>query len=336
MHSTTKSLIGLLSLLPALAFADHTTIGLQSNVTGPSTTSSAEPMDTGRFGITLQYQQVDFESISAAEFEHAAEQGENLHATDSISNTGFTLTYGITDRLTLSFSIANINRSGLIEAAHHDDGEEAEAGHHDDGDEEIIEQLGSASGIGDARLYVGYQLWSNDNTSTSVYFGMQMPTGETGETSRDGHRLETEFQPGSGSWDPLLALAFTQRFSSWTFNSNVIYTFATEGSQDTDLGNVFNYNLAMTHPLPKFGPFNESPWNLDFIFEVNGEWRDRVDIAGETEFNSGGNLVYFAPGLSLSNDKFSINASISKAMENLNGVQSEPDTRFVVDFSWAL
>ena len=165
---------------------------------------------------------------------------------------------------------------------------------------------------------------------------MELATGETGETSRDGHRLENEFQPGSGSWDPLLAFALTRRFDNWTFHSNVIYTFATEGSQKTNLGDVFNYNVAMTHALPKFGLLSESSWHLDFVFEMNGEWRDRVYIAGETEFNSGGNIIYFAPGLSLRNDKLSINASISKAVENLNGVQSEPELRFVLDFGWAL
>ena len=226
-------------------------------------------MELGRFGISLQYQQVDFKSISAAEFENAAEQDRDLHATDSISNSGFTLTYGVSDRLTLGFSIANIRRTGLIEAAHHDD--EGEEPHHDGGEEDVIENLGSASGLGDARLYAGYQFWSNGNTSTSVYFGVELPTGETSESSRAGHRLETEFQPGSGSWDPLLAFALTQRFDNWTFNSNVIYTFATEGSQKTNLGDIFNYNLAMTHALPKFGLLRESPWNLDFVFEVNGE-----------------------------------------------------------------
>jgi len=324
MQNTSKLLIGLLGLLPAVAFADHTTIGLQGNVTGPSTTSSANPMDAGKMGFTLQFQQLNFDAISDADFEHAAENDEDVHGTDSITNTGFAFTYGMSDRLTLGFSIANIRRSGLVEAAHHDD--EGEAGPHAE-EEEIIEHLGSASGLGDARLYASYQLFSGASSSTSVLFGIKAPTGETGEVSNDGERLEAEFQPGSGSWDTLLGLAFTQQLSSWTINSNVLYTFASEGSQDTDLGDVFNYNLAASHALPKFGPFNESPWNLDFVFEVNGGWRDNVKIAGESERHSGGNIIYFAPGLSLSNDKIFINASISKAVDNLNGIQSEPETR---------
>ncbi|MBL4820969.1 MAG: transporter [Gammaproteobacteria bacterium] len=342
MKKLTNLFVSSLTLLPAIALADHTTIGLQSSVTGPSTTSSANLMEAGQSGITLQFQQVDFKSISEADFAHASEHDEGLHGTDSINSRGFTFTYGLTERLTLGFSIADIRRSGLVEAAHHhEDEHEAELeeqfdGHHDEEEEEIIERLGSAGGIGDARLYANYQLFSSGSRSASMLFGIKAPTGESDEKSRDGHRLETEFQPGSDSWDPLLGIAFSQQFNNWTLNSNLLYSFTTEGAQDTDLGDVFNYNFALSHALPQFGPLEGSSWKVNFSLELNGEWRDKVEIAGATETNSGGSITYLAPGFSFNNDRIYINASVGKALENLNGIQSEPDTRFIVDFGWAL
>ena len=53
-------------------------------------------------------------------------------------------------------------------------------------------------------------------------------------------------------------------------------------------------------------------------------------IAGQSNPNSGGNVVYLAPGIRLSQDKVSGFVSVGVPVINdLNGLQSEPDVRFV-------
>jgi hypothetical protein len=292
-------------------------------------------MEAGETGFSLQYQRIGFKSISNADFEHAAEHDEDVHGTDTITNTAVNFTWAYSDRLTFGFSVPHIERTGLVEAAHHDDEEEPhgeEESHAEEEGEEIIEHLGSASGIGDARLFANYQLWSDNQSSASLLFGVKAPTGENDETSREGERLESEFQPGSGSWDSMLGVAYSRQLGSWNFDSNLLYSFVSEGSQDTDLGDIFNYNLAFSYPLPEINLFGNQSWQPAFLFEVNGEWRDQVEINDITEDNSGGNLLYFAPGITLSSDDWFISASISKAMENLDGIQSEPNTRFILNF----
>ena len=54
--------------------------------------------------------------------------------------------------------------------------------------------------------------------------------------SSDGERLETEHQPGTGSWDPLVGFAASKRWGPVSLDGNALYQFSTKGAQDTELG----------------------------------------------------------------------------------------------------
>ena len=41
----------------------------------------------------------------------------------------------------------------------------------------------------------------------------------------------------------------TQRFGAWSFDANVLYVLATKGAQQTDLGDRFQYNAAISYRL---------------------------------------------------------------------------------------
>jgi hypothetical protein len=57
-----------------------------------------------------------------------------------------------------------------------------------------------------------------------------------------------EFQPGSGSWDGLFGLAVSQRLTSAvSFHANVLAIANGTGAQNTNLGNHFLYNAALSH-----------------------------------------------------------------------------------------
>ena len=65
----------------------------------------------------------------------------------------------------------------------------------------------------------------------------------------EGALFETEFQPGTGSWDWLLGAAFTQQFGSWSFDTNVLYVGVSTGAQQTNMGDRFFYNAAVSYRL---------------------------------------------------------------------------------------
>ena len=69
---------------------------------------------------------------------------------------------------------------------------------------------------------------------------------------------------------------------------------------------------------------------VDAVLEINGEWQVKQDIAGETDPNSGGNVVFLSPGVRLTSNAWSGFVSFGLPIVNgLNGEQSEPEYRLV-------
>lgn len=67
---------------------------------------------------------------------------------------------------------------------------------------------------------------------------------------------------------------------------------------------------------------------LDLVLELNGEWHDKEEVAGEREKNSGGNVVFLSPGVRLSFDKVSGFVSFGvPIINNMNGIQADADYR---------
>jgi len=97
---------------------------------------------------------------------------------------------------------------------------------------------------------------------------------------------------------------------------------------------VFNYNLTFTYGLIGDGHTDHSHDELtsNLVFEINGEWRDQMQINGVNGSNSGGNVIYFSPGITLSKAVWSLSVSYGRAMTNLKGLQSKPEDRMIVQF----
>ena len=106
------------------------------------------------------------------------------------------------------------------------------------------------------------------------------------------------------------------------FDSNVLYTVATEGTQNTDLGDRFQYNFAVSYRLTSGarqvsngghahahdGGHEHSHGNsgpaLDLVLELNGEWQAEQETNDISDPNSGGNTLFLSPGLRLSQDEW--------------------------------
>jgi hypothetical protein len=157
----------------------------------------------------------------------------------------------------------------------------------------------------------------------------------------------------------LLGLAWTHHEGKWSYDANVLYTLATTGTQNTDLGDRFQYNFAVSYRLTSLGS-GEHPMfhgaeaheegddghhheqghestgpSLDLVLELNGEWHAEQVTNGISDPNSGGNTVFISPGLRLSQDKWSGFVSMGiPIVDDLNGIQSEPDWRVIAGATW--
>jgi hypothetical protein len=280
--------------------------------------------------------------------------GKHIHAhsLDAILAPTLVYAYGVTNDLTIIGRLPVIIRQDIRE------------GHHSHGPAgNTVDARGDASGIGDIALLGQYRFFNDRATRTeaALLLGVKTPTGKSSVGDSAGERFEAEFQPGTGSWDGLFGLALTQRSGAWSFDANVLYQLATTGTQDTDLGDRLQYNLAVSYriagsnsgfgkpmragvlPEPMYhgGPKQRghahahdappaaptSP-TLDLVLELNGEWHGRQEIAGAKDENSGGNVVYLSPGARLSFGTLSGFASVGIPVANhVNGTQAEPASR---------
>ena len=321
IRSTATSTSLILALSTSLTWADHPTIGLQGAAAGPITTTTAHTLPQGQWVIALDTQHINFDAVPAARLARLSEADEDVHSTDKLTRTALNLAYGVSDTLTLGVSLPYVSRENLTETAH-------------EGGDEPFEALGDADGLGDLQLFAAVNAWQSDNGNQriAVLGGIKAPTGKTSARSDEGERLEVEIQPGSGSWDPFLGLAYSHQQGRWGFDTNVLYTKVNSGSQSTDLGDVFNYNAAVSYSLSGATDdgHDHAHARTSLVLEVNGEWRDRIDIGDETENNSGGNVVYLAPGVVTQLGQWSAGLSVGvPVVNNLYGEQSDPELRLI-------
>jgi hypothetical protein len=127
--------------------------------------------------------------------------------------------------------------------------------------------------------------------------------------------LETEHQPGSGSWDPIFGAAGSLPLGGVQLAASALYQLSIEGAQRTRLGSRLQAGIALSH---HFGPqaalhrdahnhhhgdeldeHSDAPRHsgIDGFIELAGEWEGRQRIGRDVEEASGGKWVYFAPGV---------------------------------------
>jgi hypothetical protein len=335
-------------LLATPAFAHHPSGAGSTGEAGPIFTVPATTLEQGQSSAAVVFEYLKFDALSDAQL---AVPG-HPHSLDAILAPSLLYSYGITDDVTLTLRLPFVRRTNIREGHVH-------------GGVPEVDQLGDSAGFGDLSLFGQYRFFRHRATQTEVAFlaGLKLPTGDTSVSTADGsERFETEFQPGSGAWEGSFGLAVTKRFGAWSLDANVLYTVAGEGAQQTDLGDRFQYNAAVSYRLTgglsgpwrpmRAGALPEPMYHggpkahahdhehadepraapkgpaLDLVLELNGEWHAHETIGGATDPNSGGNVVFLSPGLRLSYDKWSGSVSVGVPVANeLNGIQAEPDWR---------
>ena len=337
------------------AFAHHPGGIGNSGGAGPINTISASTLDQGQTvaGVVVDYTRLN--TLNDATLANAAANGvDGVHGLRSIAAYSTVLGYGVTKDVMVGLRLPYVSRTG-IKAGELDP---------DTGDVSVLDH-GSSRGFGDVTA-LGQYRFLNDTSrrfEMAALAGFIAPTGSTNRLSRQGELLDAEFQPGSGAWSGIFGLALTKRSGMWSFDTNVLYVATTEGTQRTDLGDQLLYNAAISYRLnglpalgggavnayrngPMFhgavphdhgadGHAHSEPATssgaglaLDLVLELNGEQHAKQQVSGVKDLNSGGNVVYVAPGLRLSHDKWSAFVSVGVPVyKDLSGLQPEPDVR---------
>jgi hypothetical protein len=341
---------GAILLTPLDCLADHVGLQIDGGAGSAFTTMGAETLPKSEQALSLQYQHVKLDELSD---EVLLESEEALHSIGEFSQATIGYSLGISDYFTLSAVLPYVNRDDFRESIHdhHDEPEEPE--HHDEEEssehhEEEAASEGEVissdiSGWGDLSLLGRLALNGSDASNRyALLAGLKAPTGSTSEKLANGERAEVEHQPGSGSWDGLLGFAYSTRLNSeWSVSSNLLYQLTTEGKRDTEIGDSLMYNGAViwtpashSHHGDAHSSHVDQTWQ--FVLEVNGEWRDKTEVDGASDKNTGGNVIFGTAGVRWGYGDWSTHLAFAAPFyEDFNGTQSEPEWRLSTGISMA-
>lgn len=334
------------------AVADHPAVAFGSEASGPINTVSATALPIGALVVGLRNEFIERDALSDRALQAGAGDGHEVHSVSSINSTSLSLAYGVSETVSLSLRLPWIRRNDIREAhATEDDGHDEHHEHatapdtHEGGSN--IDSHGDAAGVGDLVLLSNWRIHHDEQLDVALQAGFEAPTGATRERDR-GERLEGEFQPGSGSWDGLFGIAASRRFAGFGVHANLLYKLNTEGAQHTAIGDALFYNVGVVrtirgvaddhhvHPTHAQERAPHGHLRIEAIIELNGErrWHNRID--GSKEPNSGGDVLYFSPGLRLSFGKLSAFVSGGiPVIDDAHGEQTDVDFRLIGGLGYA-
>lgn len=318
------------------AHAHCPTFGGGIGIAGPVTAFSAPTLPKKKWSLGFRAEYVNFNSLSAGELERLAMDARSAHSMDSQFVYSLGAAYGVTDDLTVGVSLPYVQRESIGAVHIHGDGGMPMG---------MVHDLGDSDGLGDLTLFAQYRVVRKlyEGIDAALLVGIKAPTGETRNKS-GSLRIETEHQPGSGSWDPIVGLAVSKRFERLSLHASGLYTVATEGSQETDLGDRAQVNLAAAWRMggksgygdcdeifEYFYPESRSRWLTDLVLELNGQWQEKSKKQGVFNDSWGGTILYASPGARVTFDnRYTASLSVGiPVYQQLNGHQSEVDYRIV-------
>lgn len=270
----------LCSLVALNAQADHPITTLGDSAAGAINTPSATTAAAGALGVSLQFQVIEFEPLTDAQI--IASGG---HSTDRVLSPSLAFSWGLTDKLSLGASLPYVERQNFRQSSAHEHANGDDHAHGEDpsgtgaadladevfhgageladptgASEEaaVAQSVGDISGLGDATVYAQYNLWNDGRSAWSVLGGLKLPTGRT-DVQFAGELIETAHQPGSGSTDYLLGVIASHRLGDWALDGAVSWLATTVGDQDTEMGDVLNYNLSLARRFSGGGDAHHAP-----------------------------------------------------------------------------
>jgi hypothetical protein len=172
-----------------------------------------------------------------------------------------------------------------------------------DGALESEHMTGGATGLGDVSVLGRYTVFTHHTLDSSTLlagvFGVKLPTGSTNKHSDQGEYLDSHLQLGTGSTDLLLGVSANHVLGRYSFSANVLGAITGEGETGHTkhrFGNSLNYDVTGKYRITP-AVVGESSNELFLSLGVNGEYRKREKLDGDTVPDSGGNTIYLAPGI---------------------------------------
>lgn len=265
-------MVGLLILnlkTPGLACETESACSLSSKVLPKGALSA---------GFSFEYYKYDELGHQNAHVLH--EEGEHVHNFDHDEVYSLALGYGLWNDFELDLKLPYIQKTFLRV---------------EDG---VVGKGDSSKGIGDMTLS-GKHCFYHGYADLSWIAGVKFPTGDTSQRGFDDKKLEIEELPGSGSFDYILGLAAGKEIDRLSLEGGILYTLKTQGARDYEFGDVLELGLSSFYAL---GPIGQFP-NYRLGAEIKARFIQKDKDKGSKIANSGGEVLFFAPGLRMDINK---------------------------------
>lgn len=278
----------IVALASTPAFADHGKGAVGGKTIGPRTLSEES------FSLDVGFKYQKSQEFSDQHLMDSATNDHDLHSADWVAEVFVGLSYGITNRFTVSLSVPFELVKGF------------KAGEFDGVTAEVAE-ADTISGIGDATL-LGKYLLLNEPVELAVLAGIKMPTGNTRQRTDDGELLEADHQPGSGSWDPLLGVAVARQFETFTLGASVLYRITSRGRHDFTPGQQVLFAVKGELQILGLGTFPR----LYGSIELSEQFTARDKEGNVTNHDTGGSIIGLGFGLRLrATDKLTVAGTVT-------------------------
>lgn len=233
---------------------------------------------TEGFGLsTLYYQRVYNQFTDQQLLDFRRQQGEDVHQHQREETLYLTLSVGLLRNWDVNFQLP-FNRFSNFK---------------DNSDEfavvnDTISKTDVSQGLGDLLILTRYRFWQQDDQHIAALFGLKIPTGNYRQTTNEGALVGTHNQPGNGSVDVELGLAYTEHFRDIVgVSADVVARVNTEGAGRFRSGNAIQADLAVGFlPHAVIQPF----------VEFNALFQERDLENDQIKRNSGVSSLFITPG----------------------------------------
>ncbi len=283
---------------------------------GPIISMPAYTLAQGSFAIGTSLNFLDFSGFSTSKLQELNSQSKHAHSHGNSMNVALNAAVGITDDLTVSATLPYNFLFNIYSTA----------------DGSTINE-GDSIGFGDLALVAKYKIIKStkEQLHASVLAGIKMANGQSNERDQFGYKLSSDHQPGTSSWDPIMGFAISKRFKKeWELDLSALYRISNKSSDDLIIGDVANYNIALSHSLSKL---DKGKFNIDAVLELNSRWQEKMEYLGIKDEGHGGTRVFISPGLRLVyDDKWIASVALGfPIIEDLSGDQANADLQLFVN-----
>jgi hypothetical protein len=275
MRSRFAFVISFLILAASVARADHGKGAIGGKTVSPRTLHEND----ASLEIGMRYQEA--EAIPQDRFIEKALEGHDVHNVSWFLEYSMSVSYGVTDHLTLSagvpYSVLHNFRSGA-----------------DDGTGTFVEdRANEIAGVGDASFTAKYSLLA-DPVELAIIVGIKAPTGATDEKTNAGDLVEPDHQPGSGSWDPLVGFALGKSMNERLYvGGSATARITTEGQHRFRPGRFFQVSTRAEYQVSGLGSYPR----VYGSFEIVGDYIGRDKHGSDINRDTGGFILEMGPGL---------------------------------------